>query len=212
MSLWRMPTAEEWRWAWEDRACSWAGVGGGFLLPVAILPGDHWALLTECCPCPLSTGGSSGSGGSLCSIGGHVCGGSPPGLCSGSPPPGAEAAPSLRHVPCGASPPSLEGLVTFEAPELPEETLMEVGRDPTMSPLRLQWGENWWWEGRIREQVPLVLPVTFSIWNLGGVFLELCWQWHSFTTSFGSQEVTHTDFVFLILLSEVNLLLMVVVI
>ncbi|XP_066877851.1 serine/threonine-protein kinase ULK2 isoform X6 [Kogia breviceps] len=70
---------------------------------------------------PMDIGGSSG---------GRVSGGSPPGPCSGSPPLGAEAAPSLRHVPCGASPPSLEGLVAFEAPELPEETLMEVGRDP----------------------------------------------------------------------------------
>ncbi|XP_066877854.1 serine/threonine-protein kinase ULK2 isoform X9 [Kogia breviceps] len=65
---------------------------------------------------PMDIGGSSG---------GRVSGGSPPGPCSGSPPLGAEAAPSLRHVPCGASPPSLEGLVAFEAPELPEETLME---------------------------------------------------------------------------------------
>ncbi|TKC53159.1 hypothetical protein EI555_006657 [Monodon monoceros] len=74
---------------------------------------------------PMDIGGSSGSGGSLGSAGGRVSGGSPPGLCSGSPPLGAEAAPSLRHAPCGASPPSLEGLVAFEAPELPEETLME---------------------------------------------------------------------------------------
>ncbi|XP_060251470.1 serine/threonine-protein kinase ULK2 isoform X9 [Ovis aries] len=81
---------------------------------------------------PMDTGGSSSSGGSLCSIGGRVCGGSPPGLCSGSPPLGAEAAPSLRHVPCGASPPSLEGLVTFEAPELPEETLMEQEHADTL--------------------------------------------------------------------------------
>ncbi|XP_057570832.1 serine/threonine-protein kinase ULK2 isoform X2 [Hippopotamus amphibius kiboko] len=79
-----------------------------------------------------ASGGSSGSGGSLCSAGGRVCAGSPPGLCSGSPPPGAEAAPSLRHVPCGASPPSLEGLVTFEAPELPEETLMEREHTDTL--------------------------------------------------------------------------------
>lgn len=41
--------------------------------------------------------------------------------------PGAEGAPSsLRYVPYGTSPPSLEGFITFEAPELPEETLMEV--------------------------------------------------------------------------------------
>lgn len=41
--------------------------------------------------------------------------------------PGGEGAPSsLRYVPYGTSPPSLEGFITFEAPELPEETLMEV--------------------------------------------------------------------------------------
>ncbi|XP_057391699.1 serine/threonine-protein kinase ULK2 isoform X5 [Balaenoptera acutorostrata] len=77
---------------------------------------------------PMDIGGSSGSGGSLGSAGGRVSGGSPPGPCSGSPPLGAEAAPSLRHAPCGVSPPSLEGLVAFEAPELPEETLMEFLR------------------------------------------------------------------------------------
>ncbi|XP_061247136.1 serine/threonine-protein kinase ULK2 isoform X1 [Bos javanicus] len=96
----------------------------------------HRAAATTCTHTGLrirtTSGGSSGSGGSLCSIGGRVCGGSPPGLCSGSPPPGAEAAPSLRHVPCGASPPSLEGLVTFEAPELPEETLMEQEHADTL--------------------------------------------------------------------------------
>lgn len=64
-----------------------------------------------------------------------MCVGSPPGLCLGSSPPGAEAAPSLRHVPYGASPPSLEGLITFEAPELPEETLMEVGGGPVVGGL-----------------------------------------------------------------------------
>ncbi|KAM9747179.1 serine/threonine-protein kinase ULK2 isoform 6-T7 [Dama dama] len=96
----------------------------------------HRAAATTCAHTGLrirtTSGGSSGSGGSLCSIGSRVCGGSPPGLCSGSPPLGAEAAPSLRHVPCGASPPSLEGLVTFEAPELPEETLMEQEHADTL--------------------------------------------------------------------------------
>uniref|UniRef100_A0A667H9Y8 non-specific serine/threonine protein kinase n=1 Tax=Lynx canadensis TaxID=61383 RepID=A0A667H9Y8_LYNCA len=72
-----------------------------------------------------TSAGSSGSGGSLCSASGRACVGSPPGPCSGSSPPGAEAAPGLRYMPYGASPPSLEGLITFEAPELPEETLME---------------------------------------------------------------------------------------
>lgn len=55
-------------------------------------------------------------------------GSSPPGaLGFGQAVPGAEGAPSsLRYVPYGTSPPSLEGFITFEAPELPEETLMEV--------------------------------------------------------------------------------------
>lgn len=54
--------------------------------------------------------------------------GSPPGMAIGTPPQGgAEAGPSsLRYVPYGTSPPSLDGFITFEAPELPEETLMEV--------------------------------------------------------------------------------------
>lgn len=80
----------------------------------------------------LASGGASSAGGSLCSASGRVCVGSPPGLCLGSSPPGAEAAPSLRHVPYGASPPSLEGLITFEAPELPEETLMEREHTDTL--------------------------------------------------------------------------------
>lgn len=55
-------------------------------------------------------------------------GSSPPGgFGGGQAVPGAEGAPSsLRYVPYGTSPPSLEGFITFEAPELPEETLMEV--------------------------------------------------------------------------------------
>lgn len=77
---------------------------------------------------PLLAAGSSSSGGSLCSAGGRVAMGSPPGPGWGASPPGAEAAPSLRYMSYGASPPSLEGLITFEAPELPEETLMEVRR------------------------------------------------------------------------------------
>ncbi|XP_066120470.1 serine/threonine-protein kinase ULK2 isoform X3 [Saccopteryx bilineata] len=81
--------------------------------------------------------GSSGSGGSLCSTSGRVCMGSPPGPCWGSPPPGAEAAPSLRYMPYGASPPSLEGLISFEAPELPEETLMEREHTDTLRHLSL---------------------------------------------------------------------------
>lgn len=58
-------------------------------------------------------------------------GSSPPGgFGGGQTVPGAEGAPSsLRYVPYGTSPPSLEGFITFEAPELPEETLMEVRDD-----------------------------------------------------------------------------------
>lgn len=71
--------------------------------------------------------GSNSSAGSLCSTSGKVYMGSPPGMTVGNSPPGAEAGPSsLRYVPYGTSPPSLEGFITFEAPELPEETLMEV--------------------------------------------------------------------------------------
>uniref|UniRef100_A0A2K5SFX8 non-specific serine/threonine protein kinase n=1 Tax=Cebus imitator TaxID=2715852 RepID=A0A2K5SFX8_CEBIM len=81
--------------------------------------------------------GSSNSGASLCSASGCVCVGSPPGLGFGSSPPGAEAAPSLRYVPYGASPPSLEGLITFEAPELPEETLMEREHTDTLRHLNV---------------------------------------------------------------------------
>ncbi|GAB1296206.1 Serine/threonine-protein kinase ULK2 [Apodemus speciosus] len=81
--------------------------------------------------------GSSSSGGSLCSASGRVCVGSPPGPGLGSSPPGAEAAPSLRYMPYGASPPSLEGLITFEAPELPEETLMEREHTDTLRHLNM---------------------------------------------------------------------------
>ncbi|XP_059524436.1 serine/threonine-protein kinase ULK2 isoform X3 [Myotis daubentonii] len=81
--------------------------------------------------------GSSSSGGSLCSASSRVCVGSPPGPCWGPSPPGAEAAPSLRYTPYGASPPSLEGLITFEAPELPEETLMEREHTDTLRHLNM---------------------------------------------------------------------------
>ncbi|XP_075931532.1 serine/threonine-protein kinase ULK2 isoform X2 [Anarhichas minor] len=92
--------------------------------------------------------GSNSSAGSLCSTSGRVYVGSPPGmaLCS-SPPggfgggqavPGTEGAPSsLRYVPYGTSPPSLEGFITFEAPELPEETLMEREHTDTLMHLRM---------------------------------------------------------------------------
>lgn len=70
--------------------------------------------------------GSNSSGGSLCSTSGRVHMGSPSGIHMGSSPPGADAAPSLKYMSYGTSPPSLEDFITFEAPELPEETLMEV--------------------------------------------------------------------------------------
>uniref|UniRef100_G3VKC1 non-specific serine/threonine protein kinase n=1 Tax=Sarcophilus harrisii TaxID=9305 RepID=G3VKC1_SARHA len=76
--------------------------------------------------------GSNSSGGSLCSTSGRVYMGSPPGINMGSSPPGAEAAPSLKYAPYGTSPPSLEGFITFEAPELPEETLMEREHTDTL--------------------------------------------------------------------------------
>ncbi|XP_074535077.1 serine/threonine-protein kinase ULK2 [Halichoeres trimaculatus] len=92
--------------------------------------------------------GSNSSAGSLCSTSGRVYVGSPPGMALGSSPPGgfvggqiitgAEGAPSsLRYVPYGTSPPSLEGFITFEAPELPEETLMEREHTDTLMYLRM---------------------------------------------------------------------------
>uniref|UniRef100_A0AAX7VG78 non-specific serine/threonine protein kinase n=1 Tax=Astatotilapia calliptera TaxID=8154 RepID=A0AAX7VG78_ASTCA len=62
--------------------------------------------------------------------------GNPPPSCRLAP--GAEGAPSsLRYVPYGTSPPSLEGFITFEAPELPEETLMEREHTDTLMHLRM---------------------------------------------------------------------------
>ncbi|MGH0166196.1 UNVERIFIED_CONTAM: hypothetical protein FKN15_050508 [Acipenser sinensis] len=82
--------------------------------------------------------GSNSSAGSLCSTSGRVYMGSPPGAVMGTSPPGAEAAPSsLRYIPYGTSPPSLEGFITFEAPELPEETLMEREHTDTLLHLRM---------------------------------------------------------------------------
>uniref|UniRef100_A0A673I8U7 non-specific serine/threonine protein kinase n=1 Tax=Sinocyclocheilus rhinocerous TaxID=307959 RepID=A0A673I8U7_9TELE len=82
--------------------------------------------------------GSNSSAGSLCSTSSKVYMGSPPGMTIGSSPPGAEAAPSsLRYVPYGTSPPSLDGFITFEAPELPEETLMEREHTDTLMHLRM---------------------------------------------------------------------------
>ncbi|KAJ7308812.1 hypothetical protein JRQ81_008080 [Phrynocephalus forsythii] len=81
--------------------------------------------------------GSNSSGGSLCSTSGRVLVGSPPGIYLGSSPPGAEAAPCLKYMPYGASPPSLEGFITFEAPELPEETLMEREHTDTLRHLNI---------------------------------------------------------------------------
>eukprot|EP00066_Takifugu_rubripes_P028017 XP_011617283.1 PREDICTED: serine/threonine-protein kinase ULK2 isoform X2 [Takifugu rubripes] len=92
--------------------------------------------------------GSNSSAGSLCSTSGRVYVGSPPSMAIGSSPPGGffggqmcpgvEGAPSsLRYVPYGTSPPSLEGFITFEAPELPEETLMEREHTDTLMHLRM---------------------------------------------------------------------------
>ncbi|XP_039331957.1 serine/threonine-protein kinase ULK2 isoform X4 [Saimiri boliviensis] len=130
-----------------------AGASGGVLAPpigtaasskaVLFTVGSppHSAVAPACTHMLLRTRttsvGSSNSGGSLCSASGCVCVGSPPGLGFGSSPPGAEAAPSLRYVPYGASPPSLEGLITFEAPELPEETLMEREHTDTLRHLNV---------------------------------------------------------------------------
>ncbi|XP_060799879.1 serine/threonine-protein kinase ULK2 isoform X2 [Neoarius graeffei] len=87
---------------------------------------------------PRTTSGSTGSAGSLYSTSGKVCMGSPPAMAMGSSPPGAEAAPSsIRYVPYGTSPPSLDGFITFEAPELPEETLMEREHTDTLMHLRM---------------------------------------------------------------------------
>ncbi|XP_062328223.1 serine/threonine-protein kinase ULK2 isoform X2 [Osmerus eperlanus] len=93
---------------------------------------------------PMDTVGSNSSAGSLCSTSGRVYVGSPPGMAIGTSPPGvsggsgAEAGPSsLRYVPYGTSPPSLDGFITFEAPELPEETLMEREHTDTLMHLRM---------------------------------------------------------------------------
>ncbi|XP_019366718.1 PREDICTED: serine/threonine-protein kinase ULK2 [Gavialis gangeticus] len=81
--------------------------------------------------------GSNSSGGSLCSTSGRVYMGSPPGIYMGSSPPGADPAPNLKYMPYGTSPPSLEGFITFEAPELPEETLMEREHTDTLRHLNM---------------------------------------------------------------------------
>ncbi|XP_034461190.1 serine/threonine-protein kinase ULK2 isoform X3 [Hippoglossus hippoglossus] len=97
---------------------------------------------------PMDTVGSNSSAGSLCSTSGRIYVGSPPGMTMGTSPPGgfgggqavpgADGAPSsLRYVPYGTSPPSLEGFITFEAPELPEETLMEREHTDTLMYLRM---------------------------------------------------------------------------
>uniref|UniRef100_A0A665WSH4 non-specific serine/threonine protein kinase n=1 Tax=Echeneis naucrates TaxID=173247 RepID=A0A665WSH4_ECHNA len=101
---------------------------------------------TKLCLC--GSVGSNSSAGSLCSTSGRNYVGSPPGMAMGSSPPGgfgggqlvpgADGAPSsLRYVPYGTSPPSLEGFITFEAPELPEETLMEREHTDTLMHLRM---------------------------------------------------------------------------
>ncbi|XP_067864549.1 serine/threonine-protein kinase ULK2 isoform X1 [Heptranchias perlo] len=76
--------------------------------------------------------GSSSPLGSLCSNSGRIYMGSPPGAYMGTSPPGAEGPSSLKYMTFGTSPPSLEGFITFEAPELPEETLMEREHTDTL--------------------------------------------------------------------------------
>uniref|UniRef100_A0A672GWU6 non-specific serine/threonine protein kinase n=1 Tax=Salarias fasciatus TaxID=181472 RepID=A0A672GWU6_SALFA len=78
--------------------------------------------------------GSNSSAGSLCSTSGRVY----VGFGGGPAVPVMDGAPSsLRYVPYGTSPPSLEGFITFEAPELPEETLMEREHTDTLIHLRM---------------------------------------------------------------------------
>ncbi|CAH2222499.1 serine threonine- kinase ULK2 isoform X1 [Pelobates cultripes] len=81
--------------------------------------------------------GSNSSGGSLCSTSGRVHMGSPSGIHMGSSPPAADVAPSYKYMSYGTSPPSLEDFITFEAPELPEETLMEREHTDTLRHLNL---------------------------------------------------------------------------
>ncbi|XP_063810075.1 serine/threonine-protein kinase ULK2 isoform X2 [Pseudophryne corroboree] len=81
--------------------------------------------------------GSNSSGGSLCSTSGRVYMGSPSGVHMGSSPPSADAAPCFKYMSYGTSPPSLEDFITFEAPELPEETLMEREHTDTLRHLNL---------------------------------------------------------------------------
>ncbi|XP_034024911.1 serine/threonine-protein kinase ULK2 [Thalassophryne amazonica] len=100
-------------------------------------------------PRPRTTSvGSNSSAGSLCSTSGRVHTGSPPSMVMGSSPPGGSGGGhlvpgvdgppgSLRCVPYGTSPPSLDGFITFEAPELPEETLMEREHTDTLMHLRM---------------------------------------------------------------------------
>uniref|UniRef100_A0A4W3KHN8 non-specific serine/threonine protein kinase n=1 Tax=Callorhinchus milii TaxID=7868 RepID=A0A4W3KHN8_CALMI len=76
--------------------------------------------------------GSSSPLGSLCSYSGRIYMGSPPGAYMGTSPPGAEGPSSLKYMTFGTSPPSLEGFITFEAPDLPEETLMEREHTDTL--------------------------------------------------------------------------------
>ncbi|XP_007904392.1 serine/threonine-protein kinase ULK2 isoform X2 [Callorhinchus milii] len=81
---------------------------------------------------PMDTVGSSSPLGSLCSYSGRIYMGSPPGAYMGTSPPGAEGPSSLKYMTFGTSPPSLEGFITFEAPDLPEETLMEREHTDTL--------------------------------------------------------------------------------
>uniref|UniRef100_A0A8C4EYB4 non-specific serine/threonine protein kinase n=1 Tax=Dicentrarchus labrax TaxID=13489 RepID=A0A8C4EYB4_DICLA len=102
-------------------------------------------------PCGLAQGGSASPRTVLFTVGSPPNSSTPP-TCShlGTRPrttsvgsnssivPGSDGAPSsLRYVPYGTSPPSLEGFITFEAPELPEETLMEREHTDTLMHLRM---------------------------------------------------------------------------
>uniref|UniRef100_F7BIC7 non-specific serine/threonine protein kinase n=1 Tax=Xenopus tropicalis TaxID=8364 RepID=F7BIC7_XENTR len=105
----------------------------------ATLGGQHYQGSTDSLNSerPMDTVGSNSSGGSLCSTSGRVLMGSPSTFNMGSSPPGADAAPSLKYMSYGTSPPSLEDFITFEAPELPEETLMEREHTDTLRHLNL---------------------------------------------------------------------------
>ncbi|XP_068124822.1 serine/threonine-protein kinase ULK2 isoform X2 [Hyperolius riggenbachi] len=105
----------------------------------ATLGGQHYQGSTDSLNSerPMDTVGSNSSGGSFCSTSGRVHMGSPSCIHMGTSPPGADAAPGMKYMSYGTSPPSLEDFITFEAPELPEETLMEQEHTETLRHLNL---------------------------------------------------------------------------